>query len=99
MRVVEILPKEECHVTAIEASVQDYFNGDMVVVSCILAGKSYDFVCYEEGLQVKNNQVKAIYGPAIVCNAQLEELSDDEAVLVQNYVNENKFDLNNIHLH
>jgi hypothetical protein len=99
MRVVEIFPREESTVTAIDHDVQSYFNGKVSILRCSFAGKDYSFVCYEDGIQVKNNEVKALYGPAIVCNAQLKELSEEEAQTVKHYVNNNQFELDNLMVH
>ncbi|ARK30416.1 hypothetical protein [Halalkalibacter krulwichiae] len=98
MRIVELLPREGCTITAIDNDLNRYFNGESIMLQCTFAGKSYNFICYQEGVQVKNNQVKALYGPAIVCDEGLVGLSEQEAQFIKTCVNENQFDLNQISL-
>jgi hypothetical protein len=42
--------------------------------------------------------VKALYGPALVCDPDLKGLSEDEAKLVEQYIKKNEFDLSHISL-
>jgi hypothetical protein len=83
MRIVEKHPREQCFIAAIEKDIQSYFQGEAKILSCSLGGKKYGFVCHQEGLQIKNNEVKALYGPALVCDPDLKGLSEDEAKLVE----------------
>ncbi|WP_332693046.1 hypothetical protein [Halalkalibacter lacteus] len=99
MRIVEKHPREQCFIAAIEKDIQSYFHGEAKILSCSLGGKKYSFVCHQEGIQVKNNEVKALYGPALVCDTDLQGLSKDEAKLVEQYMKENQFDLTKISLH
>lgn len=99
MRIVELNPREDCTVTALADDVHSYFHDTVCMISYSLAGKSYGFVCYENGIQIRNNEVKALYGPAIICDEHFGGLSESEAKLVQSYVNENQFDLRNLTLH
>ncbi|WP_227936298.1 hypothetical protein [Alkalihalobacillus deserti] len=96
MRIVEIDPKANCTVTAIENDVHSYFQDKVCILNCSFKGKNYRFICYEQGIQIKNKEVKALYGPAIICDEHFEGLSENEAQLVQKYVNENQLDLNNL---
>jgi hypothetical protein len=99
MRIVEMHPREESSVIALETDPQTYFHGEAKILSLTLGEKKYSFVCHQDGVQVKNNEVKALYGPAIVCGEALQGLSEQEASLVQRYMNEYQFDLSNISLH
>ncbi|MFC0560004.1 hypothetical protein [Halalkalibacter alkalisediminis] len=99
MRIVEMNPRDNCTVTALENDVQSYFHDEVRRLSYSLAGRNYGFVCYEKGIQIKNNEVKALYGPAIICDEQFEGLSESEAKLIQRYVNDYQFDLNNLKIH
>ncbi|KHF39874.1 hypothetical protein [Halalkalibacter okhensis] len=98
MRIVELYPKEECSVVSLDSDLQTYFHGEAKVLSLTVQEKKYSFICHQEGVQVKNNEVKALYGPAIVCNESLQSLTEEEASLVQRYMNEYQFDLSNISL-
>ncbi|GAE25127.1 hypothetical protein JCM9140_1100 [Halalkalibacter wakoensis JCM 9140] len=99
MRIVEIYPREDSFITALHVEPQAYFKGEAHVLSLILENKRFGFVCHEEGVQIKNNKVKALYGPAIVCGEELQELSNEEATFVQSYINNNQFDLSHFDLH
>ncbi|MFC0471432.1 hypothetical protein ACFFHM_13265 [Halalkalibacter kiskunsagensis] len=99
MLIVEKHPKDQCFIAAIDEDVQSYFHGEAQILSCRLGGKKYGFVCHQEGIQVKNNEVKALYGPALVCDTDLQGLSEEEAKLVERYLKENEFDLADISIH
>ncbi|MDT8859896.1 hypothetical protein N0O92_06595 [Alkalihalobacillus sp. MEB130] len=99
MRIVEMFPREESTVTFLETDLQSYFQGEEKILQFSLGDKKYSFLCHQDGVQTRNSEVKALYGPVVVCSEQLQGLSEEEANLVMRYMNNNEFELSNITLH